>query len=275
MFILTDIFLVVCLVSDPALETGAMLHEHGFHDAAVTEYKRYIFFHPDGDQTSDAYYRIASAYRDQQKWQAAIESFRMAMHTAHTDSLRYRSELALAVTHIASGNYSAAEITLLKLEMSVPPRYVKQRAAFLRALANLYAKKWDHAYKAFEAYFLQNPDPDMQGKIDSLIHEVSNFQYVSPDSARQLSALIPGLGQIYAGDWGNGLNALLLNGSMIAWMWYKVTHRYFADAWTIHYFLFRRYYAGNMYHAQRIAEEHNDALDKKQAEKIIDLFMEE
>ena len=199
----------------------------------------------------------------------------MAVQTAHTDSLRYHAELALAVTYIASGNYSAAEITLLKLEMLMPPKYVKERATFLRALANLYAKKWDHAHKAFEAYFLQNPDPDLHAKVDSLINGVKNFQYVSSDSARQLSALIPGLGQIYAGNWGNGLNALLLNGSMIGWMWYKITHEYFSDAWTIYYFLFRRYYAGNMYHAQRIAEEHNDALDRKQTARILQLFLEE
>ncbi|MBN2620001.1 hypothetical protein JXB22_02840 [candidate division WOR-3 bacterium] len=252
-----------------------MLYDKGFYDEAITEYKRYIFFHPDGDLTSDAYYRIALAYRDKQNWQGSIEAFRMAMQTAHTDSLRHRAELALAVTYIASENYSAAEIVLLKLEMSMPPKHVKERAAFLRALATMYAKKWEHAQKAFEAYFLHHPDPGMQAKVDSLLHETKNFHYVSADSARQLSAIIPGLGQMYAGDWGNGLNALLLDGSMIGWMWYKVTHSYFGDAWTIYYFLFRRYYAGNMYNAQRIAEEHNDALDRKQTERILQLFLEE
>ena len=197
------------------------------------------------------------------------------MHTASDDTLRYRTELALAVTYIASGNYSAAEITLLKLEMSMPPNHIKQRAAFLRALATMYAKKWNHTQKAFEAYFLSNPDPDLQAEIDSLIKATKDFYYLSPESARQLSALIPGLGQIYAGDWGNGLNSFVLNGSMIYWMAYKVVNRYFGDAWTIYYFLFRRYYIGGMYNAERIAEEHNDALDKKQAEKIIDLFLEE
>lgn len=263
------------MVPDPAMRIGAMLYDKGFYDEAITEYKRYIFFHPDGDLTSDAYYRIALAYRDKQNWQGSIEAFRMAMQTAHTDSLRHRAELALAVTYIASENYSAAEIVLLKLEMSMPPKHVKERAAFLRALATMYAKKWEHAQKAFEAYFLHHPDPGMQAKVDSLLHETKNFHYVSADSARQLSAIIPGLGQMYAGDWGNGLNALLLDGSMIGWMWYKVTHSYFGDAWTIYYFLFRRYYAGNMYNAQRIAEEHNDALDRKQTERILQLFLEE
>lgn len=263
------------MVPDPALHTGMMLYDKGFYEEAITEYKRYIYFHPNGDLTSDAHYRIALAYRDEQKWQGSIEAFRMAMQTAHTDSLRHRAELALAVTYIASGNYSTAEITLLKIEMSMPPKYVKERAAFLRALATIYAKKWDQAQKAFEAYFLQNPDPDLQVRVDSLIGETRSFYYLSPESARQLSAIIPGLGQIYAGDWGNGLNALVLNGSMIAWMGYKVYNRYFSDAWTIYYFLFRRYYAGNMYNAKRIAEEHNDALDKKQAERILQLFLEE
>lgn len=275
MFILINALSILFAVTDPALQAGYMFYNEGLYEEAITEYKRYIFFNPTGDQTGDAYQRIALAYRDQQKWNQAIDAFRMAVQTAHSDSLRHRAELALAVTYIASGNYSAAEIVLLKLEMSGPQPGIEARAVFLRAIATVYAKKWDQAQAAFDAYFLHNPDPTMQAKVDSLIRATKEFYYLSPESARQLSAIIPGLGQIYAGDWGNGLNALLLNGSMIAWMGYKVYNRYFGDAWTIYYFLFRRYYAGSMYNAERIAEEHNEALDKNQAQQIIDLFLEE
>jgi len=272
---LIDLLIIIFLVGDPALVQGDALHAKGFYDEAITEYQRYIFFNPDGARTSDVYYHIGLVCRDQQKWEQSIDAFRMAMHTALSDSLRYRAELALATAYIASGNYSAGEIVLLKLEMSMPPAYIKVRAVFLRALATLYAKKWDQAEKAFKTYFLSNPDPDMQAQVDSLIRETKDFYYLSPETARQLSTLIPGLGQIYAGDWGHGLNSLVLNGSMIAWMGYKIYNRYFNDAWTIYYFLFRRYYAGGRYNAERIAQEYNDTFDKTQAQKIIDLFLEE
>ena len=275
MCILISVFLFSLVHSDIALSFGERFYDKQLYDEAITEYKRYIFFNPHGEQTSAAYSKIALAYRNQQEWLSAIEAFRMAILTAQSDSLRYEAELALAVTYIANGNYSAAELVLLKLEMTIPPQHIKQRAAFLRGIATLYANKWDHAKEAFEAYFLSDPDPFLQAKVDSLIEETKHFYYRSPESARQLSMIIPGLGQIYAGDWGNGINSFVLNGSMIAWMGYKVFNRYFSDAWVIYYFLFRRYYAGNMYNAARIVEEKNEALDKKQAERIINLFLEE
>lgn len=257
------------------LAQGNAFFIKGYYDEAITEYKRYVFFHPSGDNTSNAYFSIGAAYRMQYDWEQSIEAFRMAMHTARNDSAQHEAELALAVTYLASGNYSAAELILLKLEMSLPPPYVKKRAAFLRALTTMYAKKWAHAQKAFEAYFLSNPDPKMEEAVDSLIRETKDFYYLSPESARQLSMLIPGLGQIYARDWFNGINSFILNGAMIYWMGYKIFNRYYGDAWTIYFFLFRRYYLGSMHNAERIAEEHNDALDKKQAERILQLFLEE
>lgn len=275
MCILINTVFLLSTVQDPALLFGHKFYDTEFYNEAITEYKRYIFFNPDGDQTSTAYSHIALAYRNNGEWSQSIDAFRMAIQTAQTDSLRYNAELALAVTYIASGNYSAAEMVLLKLEMSIPPKNIKQRAAFLRGVATLYANKWDQAQKAFEVYFLSDPDPAMQAKVDSLINATKDFYYRSPDSARQLSTIIPGLGQMYAGDWGNGINAFIINGSMIVWMGYKIFHRYFSDAWVIYYFLFRRYYFGNIYNAERIAVEKNEAMDKKQAEKIIDLFLQE
>jgi tetratricopeptide (TPR) repeat protein len=272
---LINVLFVTLLLIDPALTQAEAFYENGYFEEAITEYKRYIFFNPNGSETSVAYYKIGLVYQKLHDWVHATNAFRMAMYTAISDSSRYQAELALAVTYIASGNYSAAEITLLKLEMSTLPLHVRQRAAFLRALATMYAKKWKHTQKAFKAYFLSNPDPDLQAEVDSLIQATNDFCYLSPESARQLSALIPGMGQIYAGDWGNGLNSLVLNGSMIYWMAYKIVNRYFGDAWTIYYFLFRRYYSGGIYNAERIAEEHNDALDKKHAERIIELFLTE
>lgn len=275
MCILISLFFLFANDPDAALQYGQRFYDSQYYSEAITEYKRYIFFNPESEKTSGTHYQIALAYRKQEQWRPAIEAFRMAILTAPTDSVRYDAELALAVTYIASGNYSAAEMVLLKLEMTIPPKSVKQRAAFLRGIATLYANKWNHAKEAFEAYFLCDPDPELQAKVDSLIEATKKFYYRSPESARQLSMIIPGLGQIYAGDWGNGINSLVLNGSMIAWMGYKVLHRYFSDAWVIYYFLFRRYYFGNMYNAARIVEEKNEAMDRKQAEKLIELFLEE
>ena len=90
---------------------------------------------------------------------------------------------------------------------------LRQRARFLRGVAYLYQFKWEQARLVFQTYFDEIPDAARAAaKIDALFSEAINLPQKSEKVARLLSTFLPGLGQTYAGDWKNGLNALLLNG---------------------------------------------------------------
>jgi hypothetical protein len=214
------------------------------------------------------------AYRYNCQWQQAIDAFRNAIYTAPNDSIKYELEITLAVTYIASGNYSAGEILLLKLGIFTDTPHIKEKASFLRGVACLYNHKWKSARDAFGEYFINNPEPALQLQIDTLLAQAEQFFYKSPDDARGLSTFIPGLGQIYAGDWRNGLNAFILSGGLEAAIIYKLWNGYIGDAYIIYTFLFRRYYTGNRYHAERIAGEYNANLNQHQVDTVMKVLLE-
>ena len=263
--------MLVCCTSlfarDLALELGDWLLDTGCYEDAVTEYKRFIFFNPVSDSVSYAYYKIGLAYRNEHKWTESLHALQQAIQTAPSDSVRDEAKIALAITLIASGNYGAAELELLKIELFSSSESLKKKAAFFRGISNLYTFKWDEARNAFKKYF--NDTTIVGRQVDSLLAVSQQLRYKSPRLARFLSTILPGAGQIYVGDWRNGINALAINivtGYVVVSS--LIEHRY-NDAFLSFTSIFQRYYLGNRQHATKIAQNHNLHLNRLLAEHVL------
>ena len=114
----------------------------------------------------------------------------------------------------------------------------------------------------------------MMKKLNKLVEEAVNLPQKSTRFAKVLSAIIPGTGQMYAGKWRSGINALLLNGILGYVTVDTVLEANYIDAalWT--YFIFQRYYRGNLHRAGRTVEEFNEKVSHQAAMKILKRLQE-
>lgn len=254
---------------DPLLAQAAHYSALGLYSAAITEYRRFIFFNPADPGVSDAHAAISDAYCLLDDFDRAIEALRTAVETSGNDSARYERRLDLAVRMIAAGRYSQAEMTLRQFEMSGAPPRLKNKAVFLEGVCSVYAFKWQSARRAFQEYFAAVPAPLTASAVDSLVAAADYQRLKSADTARWLSTYIPGAGQVYAGDIRNGLNSFLLNGALLSWIAYKLVHGYWRDAYLIFAYLESRYYSGSRYHAGRRADEYNARANRRHAEAVL------
>ncbi len=86
--------------------------------------------------------------------------------------------------------------------------------------------------------------------INETIEQLKNIKLKKPKTAAYLS-IFPGLGQLYAGDYKDALNAFLLDGTLIALSVYSIAT---LDLWTFSLLemdLLVRFYRGNLYNAQK------------------------
>jgi tetratricopeptide (TPR) repeat protein len=257
--ILLFITAVTVSASDPALDLGEHLFALGDYDTAITEYKRFLFFNADHPQAVDAQFKIGLAYRAQEWWAEAVEAMIAAIELTTVTELQAEMRVELAVTLIASGAYDLALIELIKVDMQSQSARLRQRARFLRGIAYLYQFKWEQAWSVFQAYFNEIPGAaGTAAEIDILFLAALNGPQKSEKAARMLSTFLPGLGQTYAGDWKNGLNAMLLNGVLGYVTLDAAIERDYDDALLSFFFLFYRYYAGNRYRAAEAAQAFND-----------------
>ena len=256
--------------SDPALDLGDYFFVRENYDAAITEYKRFLFFNADDPRVDEVQFKIGLAYRAQKWWMEAAEAMIAAIQRTTETELQAERRVELAVTLISSGAYDLALAELIKVDMQSQSARLRQRARFLRGVAYLYQFKWEQARSVFQVYFDEIPSAaGAAAEIDTLFLDALNRSQKSEKAARLLSTFLPGLGQTYAGDWKNGLNALLLNGVLGYITLDAAIERDYDDALLSFFFLFYRYYAGNRYRAVEAAQTFNDWENRRHVEKIL------
>lgn len=253
-FFCIALFLLFCNFTITAeelpLSIGEYLFAQGNYDAAITEYTRFLFFHPDDARVGEVQHNIGLAYRAQGLWTEAITSLRTASHYAADAESKSEYQLELAVTLIAAQDYDLAQLELISVTMRTPSALLYRRALFLRGVAYIYQFRWDEAREV-----LKNWSADE--RLNLLFDEAVNSPQKSVSVARLLSTIFPGAGQVYAGNWRDGLNALLLNGVLGFLTIDAAFDRHYSDAVLWGVLAFWRYYRGNTFRAEQAAEQFN------------------
>ncbi len=249
------------------LVLGAHFFKLENYDAAITEYKRFLFFHPDDTRAAETYHKIGLGYRTQGLWQHAISAMRNAVQHAAAKEEKSEYQLELAVTLIATQNYDLARLELIKVTIRNPSGPLYQRALFLQAVAHIYQFQWEQTREVLRNYTTDE-------MLDKLLEDAVNLPRKSTRVAKVLSAILPGAGQIYAGNWRSGLNALALNGALGFVAVDTALDRHYVDAalWT--HFIFLRYYQGNFYRAGKAVDEFNENASRRAADNILKRLQE-
>ena len=254
-----------------AEESPLLLAKHlvarGNYDAAITEYKRFLFFHPDDSRAGEIYHAIGLAYRAENIWAEAIDALRIATHYA-TDSVKKSEyQLALAVTLIATKNYDLAQLELIKVTLRNPPTQLYRRTLFLQAVAYIYQFRWEAARRVLGDY-------TTDASLDLLFETALNMPQKSTKVAKTLSTILPGAGHVYTGNWRNGLNALFLNGALGFLTIDAVLDEHYTDAALWAGVVFLRYYRGNTFRAETAAKQFNLRQSQRAAEALLQRLQE-
>ncbi|RKU30832.1 hypothetical protein C6497_03920 [Candidatus Poribacteria bacterium] len=232
------------------------------YDAAITEYKRFLFFHPDDDKVPEIYLRIGTLHRNLGLLPEAIDAIRQAVIRTSDKEQKSEHQIDLAVVLIANKDYDLARLELIKVLIRNPSETLYKRALLLQGVTYVYQFRWEEAQDIFNSY-------SQDEKLDELLQNAENLPYKSKLSAKILSGILPGSGQFYAGNWKSGLNALALNSALGYITIDSILDQYYVDAimWT--YFIFQRYYQGNLYRAGKAVEEYNDEMNRSIADRIL------
>jgi tetratricopeptide (TPR) repeat protein len=263
-------------VSADLLSLGEELEENRDYDAAITEFKRFMFFHPGDDQTFRAYYGMGRCYRELKDWQKSFAAFQAALFSAPDEKTYGEISLSLADATFEAGKIEEGLLELDRITIGTQDQEAVRRAHFYKFIALVFRFHWKAAREAYAHYrsLLEDGRGSSSSRaIDSLLTSGETMKYLSPSHATWLSTFLPGLGQLYAGDLKNSLNALALNVS-IAYLTYDVTlNRHYVEGALLFGSIFMRYYLGNRHHAGRLAAEENKRRNEMLAKEILRLSL--
>ena len=246
----------------PPLSLGSHFAAQGNYDAAITEYKRFLFFHPDDPRLGEVYHDMGLAYRAEGLWTEAIAALRTATHYATDRESKSEYQLTLAVTLIATKNYDLAELELIKVMLRNPSAQLHRRMLFLKTVLYIYQFRWKEARRVGREYTTDE-------RLETLFDAAVNTPQKSANVASLLSKILPGLGHVYIGDWRNGLNALLLNGALGFLTIDAILDEHYTDAALWVGLVLLRYYRGNTFRARTAVEQFNLQKSRQAAEVLL------
>lgn len=261
------------------------LEDTGLLKEAATEYKRYLFMqnyqNVQGNYISDAFFSLSRIYEINNQFDIALSYYEQGLSfSLETKNLSSAGKENLQKKHIELLE-KKADFTKASLDTDYEfAKYlylndfslaIKQQAgcAYLRNL--IQTGNWETLSDAFTLYSCAYPELFSETEIASFqnhLTKINSFKPKKPLLAAHLS-FIPGLGQLYAHNYKDALNAFLLNGSLIGLCVYSCAT---LNLWDFSLFELSptlRFYRGNIYNAQVETYEYNAAKIKEYAEPLL------
>lgn len=222
----------------------------GNHDAAIETYLRVIFFDEEETLVKDALLNTANLYFIEKDYANAALYYQRAGAYFEKDA-SIPLFLQKVNAYLSANLYQSAIEELLYFDKNdFSSEEQLSTYYFQYGVAYYGLREYDQAQEYFARLIDENNTRD-QSKLAEIIQKVKKAERKSVAAAFYMSAVIPGLGQIYAGDWRNGINSFLLSGGLIAAGFYTAYFYTPLDALLVVFPWWSRYHLGGMYGADQ------------------------
>ncbi len=255
----------IVLTDAVQLKLGDAFTAEGEYYRAITEYKKLLILFPDSPLADSALFNVGMAYYRGEEYEPAARtfaSFRKRFPTgSRTAAAAYQQGLALVRLNLpdqAAEAFEAAEAA------SAPTSADQRKAVFGKVLAEYDRGNTAASRRDLEHFAEKYPHDAGAKQAATALSTLEQHQELpdkSPLVAGMLSAIVPGSGHIYAGHYGDGITALLLNGLFIAGTIVAVKQENYAIA-GVAGLIGLPFYIGNIYGAANAATKWNLALRK-------------
>jgi len=257
--------------SETQLLYADTLFDEGDFDAAILEFKRYLFYHPQSDVLDYARYRIGQSHYYNRRPADAQKSLERLLKDYQLSPFRFHARFMLGKTFMDSKNFARARNEFRLITASNEDKKLSAQAQYTLAWSYLFERDWYSAIAEFRQVAQFQPDRPLSQKAEHLADTTlasTRLPRKSPTLARWMSIFLPGSGQIYAGKTTNGLISTVLNASLIYLIVDSIRDKRYVDTVGI-YVIGGRFYWGNIHNAVQGALEYNRSLEDRLLEKLM------
>jgi tetratricopeptide (TPR) repeat protein len=233
------------------------LFDEGDYFRAITEYKRFLYEHPDAAAAPRARLNIARSYLHGERWEKATAALDHVIATSTPSAQADLAQLLLLECAFKQGKY-----TWVASRSEHPAGHTPQlldRQQNLRLWALAYQGDYSTALA-----FAATPNTDLTAAD---LNRLQQLPTKSPALAGSLSAIIPGSGQLYAKRYKEAGLALLLNAAFIAGGLQAIDSGNEVLGGIL-FFFEAGWYGGNIYNAMNSVHKYNRTLKNNTLEDL-------
>ncbi len=235
---------------DSTLSLGETLYAGKQYDQAIYFYERARYFSPQ-ELEVNILYRMGECYRLGGEAPKSLDYYDRVYFSSKETELQQQALLAKvqALMQMREFNLALAEI----FASSTQDSEIQQRFDFYEGICHFANKDFEQSFYSFKA--AAGEDNLKMSALDLHYSDTSSLYRPRPMTAKKLSYFFPGLGQLYAGDFRNGINSAVLNVAFVALAINVGINYSLFDAFIAVFPWLNRYYLGGTDKAKMIAEE--------------------
>jgi len=242
----------------------------GEYYRAITEYKKFLFLFPDSGKADYALFGVGTAYYRGEEYEPAARTFAALLEKYGKGAHAAPSAYFEGVSLWKLGRFDRAEAAFDRVAALEPASEYAPLSLIGKSLLSYDARN-DPGCRGELARFLENYQQDARAErvhqTVALLDRNREVPQKSPPIAGVMSAVVPGSGYMYAGRYGDGVVALIVNGLFIAGTVAAIHQESYAVA-AIVGGIGLPFYVGNIYGSANAATKWNIGVRKELREKI-------
>jgi len=243
-----------------SLKYATHLLNSGRYNLAATEYERIIFTYNPGDSVNHLLFKSYFLNKNYRQMLDRLEHLYLNPLAAGRIVARvYAYALTLAEEHIALRNF-----------LSVNPGLSATEKKFFLINSYLLNNQWPEAKSTYKSL----PDSNSFRPYSIIFNEIDNAAYKSYPAAIGLSAIVPGMGKVYTGDWKDGIISFVFVAGM-SLQAYRGYKNYGTESG--HFIGYASlagvFYLSNLYGTYRSVKKHNESTRQKIQNRIRSTFI--
>ncbi len=259
------------LVNSPKQEKSLedLLLSFSEYDLALAKCYEKLLTTNDSTLIAELLQNIGRIYLLKEDYSSFVRFYQKASGLYHLSSAsQIYLDLQLASCYYNQGQYRRSVSVLKSIDSETLPDQLRDEAFFMQMLSHARLFQWDSARTCAEKVRDGSPYKKGAEKLMALDKRAFKGQLKSPGLAATLSAIVPGTGYAYTGNYQTALASLLVNGLFIWASAESISKKNYAIG-ACATFLASGFYFGNIKGSYRSAAKRNREIKNEAIDKII------
>lgn len=248
------------------LSFAQQLYLSGEYQSSTIEFKRFLNYYPDSDQSDTAFWGIYHSYYSMGMITEAISVLPKLYITEENPETRIRIEFIWGSRYFELGKTEQAKHYFNYTLNKEKEPAIRHRAKILLGVTYAGEEKWDLARNELSDIPYDSEYFGQVQELNHLISEAENQKYRKPLIAGLLG-IIPGLGYLYDGYLDSAVGAFVVNGLLIWGTYEAIDHGNDGLAGFMGIFTLG-WYAGSIYGAVETANKVNEGIRRETRIKL-------
>lgn len=265
------IFLCAPFFINAQIQKGDSLFAKGDWLAARVAYERELFL---GVNSSEVFNTLllkkSYSFKAEGNFDAAYQTLSRALLYEGSDSLRFLLFYELSFNAFLAEKPDLAIGHIQEFNYNFEGSEFDDELLFLEILCLNKLKRWREAKEKYERYATVN---DLNADVNQY-EEILNHKFKNPKKAQNLSLVIPGSGQMYAGFPLKGLFSLTVQAGLVYFSVESFLNAYYLSGVFTGVALFYMFYNGGARYAAKLATQNNEKVVQSFNDKISTIIIE-